>query len=203
LVTIDEKNDEITMRRRRNRRWPAPSDKEFTMERCRHPIRRQIAVVTTCSLLLSPVGFLRGLEAPIVSAAAMQATPAKPASATPPAVDGGWPRSYTTPSNARLIVYQPQVASWDNQKRMTLYAAVSYTAKGADRPVLGTIKADADTRVSVPERLVDFPVFKITDSNFPTLPQGSDAGDGLQKRRSGVDETNCEGKRSTGVGCVV
>jgi hypothetical protein len=139
------------------------------MDARRHPIRRQVAIVTIWSLLLSPVGFLRGLEAPIVSAAGQATTPAKPVSATPPAVDGGWPRSYATPSGARLIMYQPQVSSWENQKRMTLYAAVSYTAKGTDKPVLGTVKADADTRVSLAERLVDFSVFKITDSNFPTL----------------------------------
>jgi hypothetical protein len=35
--------------------------------------------------------------------------------------------------------------------------------------VLGTLKAEADTKVSVTERLVDFSVFHVTDSNFPTL----------------------------------
>ena len=133
-------------------------------------IRRQIAIITISSLLLSPGGLLRAFDLPEMSVAPDQGAAAKPAApAAPPAVDGGWPRSYVTPSGAQLIVYQPQVASWENQKHMTLYSAVSYTAKGASKPALGTVKADADTRVSVAERLVDFSVFKITESSFPTL----------------------------------
>jgi hypothetical protein len=143
-------------------------------------IRRPIAIVTVWSLLLSPGGLLGTVGFRSVATAHVQgATAAKPPAVqtakpaspavTPPPADGGWPRAYTTPSGARLIVYQPQVSSWENQKRMTLYAAVSYAAKGAEKPVLGTVKADAETRVSVAERLVDFSVFKITDSNFPTL----------------------------------
>jgi hypothetical protein len=136
-----------------------------------HPIRRRIAIVTTWSLLLSPGGgVVRVFEPLDVSAAAIQGTtPAKPPTAAPRLADGGWPRSYTTSSGAALIVYQPQVASWEDQKRLTLYSAVSYSPKGTGKPVLGTVKADADTRVSVAERLVDFSAFKITESNFPTL----------------------------------
>ena len=48
--------------------------------------------------------------------------PAKPAAATPAAAaasaDGGWPRAYTTPSGAALVVYQPQIASWTDQKHV-------------------------------------------------------------------------------------
>lgn len=140
-------------------------------------IHRRVAVVTLWSLLASPGGFLRLPITAGVSAAERQGTTAaqkpgttaKPAAAPTAVVDGGWPRSYATTSGARFVVYQPQVLSWPNQTRMTLYAAVSYEGKGAAKPALGTVKADADTRVSVAERLVDFSVFKITESNFPTL----------------------------------
>src|SRR6187401_3271139 len=71
-------------------------------------------------------------------------------------VDGGWPREYTTASKARLVLYQPQIASWANQKRITAYAAVAYSASGAAKPALGTIKIEADTSVSITERLVSF-----------------------------------------------
>jgi hypothetical protein len=140
------------------------------MDTRHHPIRRRIAIVTMWSLLLSPGGLVRLSEPLRVSAAAIQGTAsAKPPMTASRPLDGGWPRSYTTPSGAGLVVYQPQIASWENQKRLTLYSAVSYTAKGGGKPVLGTVKADADTRVSVPERLVDFSAFRITESNFPTL----------------------------------
>jgi len=126
--------------------------------RC-HAFFEQVAVVTACSLALSPC-------VPIGAQSAASPTAPKTATAAP---DGGWPRSYTTPTGAHLLVYQPQIAAWTNQQRMTLYAAVSHSAQGAAAPTLGTLKIEADTRVAVAERLVDFSEFTITESNFPTL----------------------------------
>jgi hypothetical protein len=119
---------------------------------------RAIVAVAVCALLQSSSGVLWG-----------QNTTAKPAARTATPVDGAWPRSYRTASGAQLVVYQPQVASWRNQAHITLYSAVSYAAKGATKPALGTVRVEAETRVSVSERLVDFSAFKITESNFPTL----------------------------------
>jgi hypothetical protein len=98
-------------------------------------------------------------------------SPAGAASKPPatPTIDGGWPRAYSTPSSGRILVYQPQVASWNNQLHMIAYSAVGYEAKGVAKPALGTIKIEADTKVSTSERLVNFSDFKITESNFPTL----------------------------------
>jgi hypothetical protein len=53
-------------------------------------------------------------------------TPAR-ASTTQQPVDGGWPRAYITTSGARLVIYEPQIASRLAQERMAMYAAVSYT----------------------------------------------------------------------------
>src|SRR5206468_1734533 len=39
------------------------------------------------------------------------------------------------------------------------------------KAVLGTLKAEVDTSVAVQERLVNFSAFKITESNFATLPR--------------------------------
>ena len=52
---------------------------------------------------------------------------------------------------------------------MTAYWAVSYTAKAGDKPGLGTVKVEADTKVSVSDRLVNFSVIESSKSNFPTL----------------------------------
>jgi hypothetical protein len=90
-----------------------------------------------------------------------------PAAAT--AADGGWPRAYTSPDGARVVVYEPQTASWEDYKTLTLHAAIGYTPKGESSTHLGTVIALANTRVSVPERLVDFSAFQITRANFPTL----------------------------------
>ena len=84
-------------------------------------------------------------------------------------VDGGWPRVYTTGSGARLVLYEPQVAGWANQKRIVIYAAVSYSGKDQRAPALGTFRIEADTRISRQNRLVDFSDLTITAANFPTL----------------------------------
>ncbi|HZR26668.1 MAG TPA: hypothetical protein VFA59_23945 [Vicinamibacterales bacterium] len=87
----------------------------------------------------------------------------------PPPADGGWPRNYTSPSGARIVLYQPQVVSWPDQKHMTLAAAVSYLAKDAPKAALGTVKIESDTRVAIDDRLVSFSEFTITETNFPTI----------------------------------
>ena len=72
-------------------------------------------------------------------------------------------------SGGDFLVYQPQIASWDNQKTMVAYSAVSYRAKPSDTPKLGTVKLEANTKVSVTERLVSFADMKITEVNFQDL----------------------------------
>ncbi|HSD47824.1 MAG TPA: hypothetical protein VLB87_14445, partial [Pyrinomonadaceae bacterium] len=85
------------------------------------------------------------------------------------AADRGWPRGYSLPSEAQIVIYQPQIASWDNQKQLIAYAAVSHVAKGEQKPALGTIKFETNTEVSVEQRLVKFSKLKIIETNFQTL----------------------------------
>src|SRR5262245_17676315 len=87
----------------------------------------------------------------------------------PQPADGGWPRSYITNSGARLVLYEPQIASWLDQKRMAMYAAVSYTPAGQSTASLGTVRIEADTKIAVPERLVSFSDLTISSVNFPGL----------------------------------
>jgi len=104
-------------------------------------------------------------------AASAQATTAKPAAApaAPAAPDGDWPRSLTTASGAALVLYQPQISSWVDQKHIVAYTAVSYTPKGAAKPALGTVKVESDTSVALDERLVSFSELKLAEPNFPTM----------------------------------
>ncbi|HEY0376841.1 MAG TPA: hypothetical protein VGC87_07780 [Pyrinomonadaceae bacterium] len=90
---------------------------------------------------------------------------------TRPPGDRGWPRDYATPSGAQIVIYQPQVASWADQKQMVAYAAASYLPSGMRKQALGTLKLEADTSVSLEERLVRFSALKIAETNFPTLPK--------------------------------
>jgi hypothetical protein len=128
-----------------------------------HRAFARVAVAMALSLLAS--------AGPQVTAqASAKAAAAKPSTAAAP-VDGGWPRASTTPSGAELIVYQPQISSWPDQKNAVLYAAVSYTPKGAAKPALGTVKVESATNVAPDRRLVSFSEFRITESNFSTLPR--------------------------------
>jgi hypothetical protein len=85
------------------------------------------------------------------------------------AQDRGWPRGYNLPNEAQMVLFQPQIASWDDQKHLVALAAVSYVPKDAQKPTVGTIKVESDTEVSVEQRLVKFSTLKITEANFPTL----------------------------------
>ena len=123
--------------------------------------RAAVAVLTALSFTGSMVS-----AGPQAAAATAAAPPAKAARS---AVDGGWPRAYATSSNGRILVYQPQVASWADQRRVAAYSAVSYEPNGATKPALGTVRLEADTEVSVERRLVSFKNMKIAESNFPTL----------------------------------
>ena len=71
--------------------------------------------------------------APAKPATQAGAAPAKAAAAAPPFVDGGWPRIYDLPSGGTILVYQPQVASWDKQTHLVAYSAVSQRAKSAGK----------------------------------------------------------------------
>ena len=145
-------------------------------------LRSRLALLTAVSLLVPAFAPLAAAQAaqtkPAAApaaqtkpAAAPAARPASAAAAAPAPPDGGWPRAYTTASGATLVLYQPQVSSWTDQKHIVAYNAISYTPKGAAKPALGTIKVESDTRVSLDERLVSFSELKISEPNFSTLPR--------------------------------
>ena len=82
-----------------------------------------------------------------------------------------WPRAYALPSEAHMVIFQPQAQSWEGQKHLVAMAAVSYTKKDAPKPDMGTIKLEADTSVALQERMVKFATVKVTETNFQSLPK--------------------------------
>jgi len=154
--------------------------------------RQLTALVTTASLMLPSVHVVLVAQSSTAKPPATQSTskpPATPSTAKPPAtqsstakpptaatpvvsdaiVDGGWPRALLTATGGQLLIYQPQISTWERQKEMLAYAAVSYQMKGATRPELGTVTFEANTDVSLEERLVRFTNIRVTESNFPKL----------------------------------
>ena len=101
--------------------------------------------------------------------------------------DGGWPRAYMSAAQAQLVIYQPQVASWDARQRMVAYAAVLYQAPGGAKPAMSTVKIEANTVVALEERLVRFAPLRITETNFTTLSRDQ-VRDLLETIENGIPE---------------
>jgi hypothetical protein len=117
----------------------------------------------------APQGTTKPAAAPAPKGATPQAATAKPAT-TPPPVDGGWPRYYSLPSGASILLYQPQIASWDKQVKLVAFSAVSYRTNAAEtKPAMGTVKLEADTKVAVDDRLVKLSNMKIAEASFGSL----------------------------------
>ena len=146
--------------------------------------RRAAAVLALSAIAIEPSARLTAAamsqaqsqppaKPPASTPSTTQAKPATPAATTAPAtaapVDGGWPRVYDVGNGATILVYQPQVATWANQKDLVAFSAVSHRDKTATKPAMGTIKIEAQTQVALQERLVSFRGMKITEANFPTL----------------------------------
>jgi hypothetical protein len=125
-------------------------------------IVRPMVWITVASLCPAPGGAV--VHAQTAKPAAKPAATAAPAAA---AAAPGWPRVYGDTAG-QLVIYEPQISEWRDQKKITLLAAVGYTPAGATKPLLGTITADADTRVAVDERLVSFSTFTLTQTHFAT-----------------------------------
>jgi hypothetical protein len=137
-------------------------------------LRKTIAALMAAALAQTswPGGLLAQTKPPAGSAApSTAAQPAATATSARPdaAVDGGWPRTYLSAAGAQIVVYQPQVASWDGRTRLVAYAAVSYLAKGGQKPALGTVRLETTTNVAVAERLVRFSPIELAETRFPDL----------------------------------
>ena len=146
------------------------------------------AVLAAFSLLVQPLTPLVAAQAPAAQTAKPAASPSQatakpttqPAGAKPPApapaaapIDGGWPRYYDA-AGGSILLYQPQISTWDNQKHLVAFSAVSFrqanTAQNAsEKPAVGTIKLEADTKVALTDRLVSLTAIKVTEANFQTL----------------------------------
>jgi hypothetical protein len=117
--------------------------------------------------------------------AAQKSTPAP----APAAAEATWPRAYDV-AGGRALLYQPQVASWNDRKQLVAWSAVSYLPQGAKEPSLGTVKIQATTEVALDERLVRLADFTIVESNFGTLDRGQarELVAALQKGMPGPDK---------------
>lgn len=93
------------------------------------------------------------------------APPAAPPTTTPNL--DPWPRRFVF-GNSTLLVYQPQVEKWE-ENRLDFRSAVAVQTTGVTGETLGVIWGTARTEVDRAARMVTLEDLKLTRSNFPTL----------------------------------
>ncbi len=80
--------------------------------------------------------------------------------------DGNWPREIDS-GNVHLVIYQPQVDSWKENK-ISARSAVIVTRKEDPTQIFGIVSINARTEVDRETRLVSFEDIAIKDANFPS-----------------------------------
>lgn len=84
------------------------------------------------------------------------------------AQDPGWPRQIIKPGG-KLVIYQPQVDSWNNFTAITWRQAFQLTPTGG-KQVVGAISLSGTTSVDHETRMVVFYDMKVLNTYFPSLP---------------------------------
>ena len=83
--------------------------------------------------------------------------------------DPGWPRERATADGTKLVIYQPQVDSWEGQRRIKARVAVAITPPRANKPILGVLWIEADTDTILATRTVVMDNIQIVRTSFPAL----------------------------------
>ncbi|TDI36029.1 MAG: hypothetical protein E2P02_26200 [Acidobacteria bacterium] len=99
--------------------------------------------------------------------------PAQPVQIAEPVQELSWPREYPGDNGAKLVLYQPQIESWDDQTRVGARLALAYSSSESAPPVFGAFEIAADTEVDLDNRKVRITRFEILKASFPSLPPGS------------------------------
>jgi hypothetical protein len=80
--------------------------------------------------------------------------------------DQGWPRQYSD-GRAKLVLYQPQVDSWTDFRKLAARFVISLMTSRNAQPVWGVLYVEADTSVNRDSRVVAFDTFKIASVSYP------------------------------------
>src|ERR1700751_6341147 len=128
-------------------------------------IKAVLAAVVTLTLLLGTYPF-----APVLASTPNITSPAPAASA--PAAPA-WPKIIDRDGN-HIIVYQPQLKSWDKCRTLVADTAISITPEGG-KQILGVISWRANTVANVSLRTVYVSDIQVINSRFPTLEPAQEA----------------------------
>ena len=82
---------------------------------------------------------------------------------------GEWPREYAYDDGSKLVLYQPQVKSWEAYEHLEMLIALAFSENASESPSVGAFELEADTDTDMVNREVKASNFKITKGNFPSL----------------------------------
>jgi hypothetical protein len=122
-------------------------------------MKAALAVVVTLTLLMGtyPLAPLRASTARVTSSSPAASAPVAPA----------WPKIIDKDGN-HIIVYQPQLKSWEKYRTLVADTAISITPNGG-KQFLGVISWRANTVANVSARTVYVSDIEVINSRFPTL----------------------------------
>ena len=122
-------------------------------------MKATLAVVVTLTFLMGtyPLAPLRASTARVTSSFPAASAPVAPA----------WPKIIDKDGN-HIIVYQPQLKSWEKYRTLVADTAISITPNGG-KQFLGVISWRANTVANVSARTVYVSDIEVINSRFPTL----------------------------------
>ena len=83
----------------------------------------------------------------------------------------GWPRQYEADNGSKVVIYQPQLESWESFQKLTALAAVAVTPPDGGEQILGSLNMTMDTATDHAARLVTLRNITYTEVNFPTVDE--------------------------------
>jgi len=89
-------------------------------------------------------------------------------STQPAGDDPGWPREYNKDGH-QVVVYQPQIESWQDNVLLKLKCAIAVTPKGAQEASYGALHFETQTETDTRERMVLLKEVKIESLFFPNI----------------------------------
>ena len=109
----------------------------------------------------------------VVAMSAVSVGHAQNAETLPVAADAGWPRLFTD-GTVKLMIYQPQIDSWNNFAKATAHCALALTPVKGGQQIWGTLSMETKTLVNQKLRTVAFMDFRVIGVHYPSAKTESD-----------------------------
>ena len=80
-----------------------------------------------------------------------------------------WPREHTYLDGSKLVLYQPQIESWEDYEHLEGRMALAFEPAGAKKPALGAFEFEVDSETDLESRQVRLTNLRLLNGRFPSL----------------------------------